>query len=75
MVGYVAPTRDVMKGRRLVVVSPGLNKHDVQIYYPLGTTLYQTWDAAKEHLIELHGDACQACVVECATMQLLQETL
>lgn len=73
MVGYVAPTRDVMKGRRLIVVSPGLNKHDIKVYYPPGTTLFPTWEAAEEHLIKLHGDACRACVVECATMQLLKK--
>jgi nickel-dependent lactate racemase len=72
MAGYVAPTSEMMKGRRLVVFSPGLNKHDIQVYYPPGTGSYQTWDATKEHLVELHGNACRACVVECATMQLLR---
>lgn len=75
MVGYVAPSGDVMKGHRLVVVSPGLNQHDVQVYFPPETTHFQTWETAVKYLFELHGDACRACVVECATLQLLKGIL
>ena len=73
MLGYVAPTIEMMKGRRLVVFSPGLNKHDVQVYFPPRTAAHQTWDTTREHLIELHGQSCKACVVECASMQLLKQ--
>lgn len=72
MAGYVAPTRECLQGRHLVVYSPGLNRHDVAAYFPPGTASFQTWEESLEHLQTRHDDSARCCVVESATMQLLK---
>lgn len=62
---------DAMRGRRLIVCSPGLNRHDVASYFPPGAASHTTWDDALVELETRHGGDCRACVVECAPMQLL----
>ena len=71
MEGYVRPGAEAMRGRRLIVCSPGLNRHDVRAYFPAGAEWHAAWPDALAELQTRHGDDCRACVVECASMQLL----
>lgn len=71
MEGYVRPGAEMMRGRRLMVCSPGMNRHDVRSYFPAGAMWHAAWDDAMARLRALHGGECRACVVECASMQLL----
>lgn len=71
MEGYAVAGADAMRGRRLIVCSPGLNRHDVASYFPPGAVSHTTWDDALVELETRHGGDCRACVVECAPMQLL----
>ena len=36
MEGYARPGAEAMQGRRLIICSPGLNRHDVRTYFPPG---------------------------------------
>ncbi len=71
MEGYARADAQAMQGRRLIVRSPGLNRHDVRTYFPAGAASHVTWDDTLAELKTRHGDDCRACVVECASMQLL----
>ena len=71
MEGYVRPAAEAMRGRRLIICSPGLNRHDVRTYFPPGAVSHATWDDTLAELTARHGATCRACVVECASMQLL----
>ena len=72
MEGYVRPGAEAMRGRRLIICSPGMSRHDVRSYFPAGASSHATWDATMAELAALHGERCRACVVECASMQLLK---
>ena len=71
MEGYVHPGAEAMQGRRLIVCSPGISKHDVQSYFPPGTISHGTWDETLAELLLKYDQHCRVCVVECASMQLL----
>lgn len=71
MKGYVWPGSDAMQGRKLIICSPGISRHDVHSYFPTGASSYATWEETLGELAKLHGKHCRACVVECASMQLL----
>ena len=71
MEGYARPGAEAMQGRRLIVCSPGINRHDVRTYFPAGAVRHATWDDTLATLKTRHGERCRACVVECASMQLL----
>ena len=73
MTGYVRPGAQAMQGRRLIVFSPGISKHDVRSYFPEGTILCETWEKTLGELLLKHDQRCHVCVVECASMQLLAE--
>ena len=73
MTGYVRPGVQAMQGRRLIVFSPGISKHDVRSYFPAGTILCETWEKTLGELLLKHDQRCRVCIVECASMQLLAE--
>jgi nickel-dependent lactate racemase len=71
MEGYARPGAEAMQGRRLIVCSPGINRHDVRTYFPAGAVWHASWSDTHAELKTRHGERCRACVVECASMQLL----
>ena len=67
--GHEIPSPNVMQGRTLAVFSPGLNRYDIEGYFPSGTRLFNCPEQMLRSLSAgFHGPR-RVAVFHCASMQ------
>ena len=69
--GHEIPTPGVMQGRTLAVFSPGLNRYDIEGYFPSGTRLFNRPEQMLRSLSADYRGPLRVAVFHCASLQWL----